>query len=165
MKIAKIREVKMPYRGTKRSAGIDFFVPEFNEKNIKDFNDKNPHLFFTKEGVTLAPQERILLPAGIKVDVPKGHALLVHNKSGVASKKGLDRLAEVIDCKYQGEVHVNLVNTSNDPVVIRENEKIVQMLLIPINFSMPNEVKLEDLYTEESERGEGGFGSTNNKKI
>ena len=71
MKIAKVKDVKTPSRGTKKSAGIDFFVPN-------DFIE-----------VILKPQQAILIPSGIKVDVPQGYALIAFNKSGIATKKQL----------------------------------------------------------------------------
>ena len=64
MRIAKIRDVKTPTRANNSDAGIDFFVPN-------DFNT-----------VKIMPHDSILIPAGIKVDVPNGHALIAFNKSG-----------------------------------------------------------------------------------
>ena len=69
--------------------------------------------------ITINPQERILVPSGILVNFegePK--ALIAYNKSGIASKMGLSKLAEVVDQDYQGEVFVNIVNTGNWPVKI-----------------------------------------------
>lgn len=138
----RIRDVKMPCRGHSNDAGIDFFVPN-------DF-----------ETVMLAPQQSINIPSGIKVNIPAGYALIAFNKSGVALKKGLDIGASVIDESYQGELHLHMVNVSNQAVVINPGEKIVQFILIPVNYAMPIEVTDGELFEEESERGEGGFGST-----
>lgn len=142
MKFCKIRDVKSPCRGHNTNAGIDFFVP----------NDFKTTL--------LAPQQSINIPSGIKANIPSGYALIAFNKSGIALKKGLDVGASVIDESYQGEVHLHMVNVSNQVVQINPGEKIVQFILLPVNYAMPIEVTDEELFDEESERGEGGFGST-----
>ena len=142
MKIAKVRDVKTPTRGTKKSAGIDFFVPN-------DFNE-----------VILMPNEAVLIPSGIKVSVPENYALIAFNKSGVATKKQLIRGAEVVDEDYQGEIHINVINTGTLPQIISPGEKIIQFILIPMFYDDVFEVELEHLYIEPTERGEGGFGST-----
>lgn len=71
MKYFKTRDVKSPERGTSKSAGIDFFIPQ-------DF-----------ETTYLQPGHTILIPAGIKVKLPEGYALIANNKSGIAFKKQL----------------------------------------------------------------------------
>ena len=142
MKITKIRDVITPTRGTSRSAGLDFYVP-------RDFGFKN-----------LKPGERILIPSGIRANVPSGFALIAFNKSGVASKLGLGKMAEVVDEDYQGEIHISVVNTSNVSVRIESGQKIIQFVLIPINYALPIVVEENELYNETTERGEGGFGST-----
>jgi len=141
MKIAKIKAVKTPERGTPESAGIDFFVPD---------------------GIIakLAPGHSCLIPSGIKADVPSGHALIAFNKSGVAVKKSLYVGACVVDEDYQGEIHINLTNVGTESVEIKGGEKIVQFILLPVFYDTIEEVKLENLYEEETVRGEGGFGST-----
>ena len=145
LKFVKVKNVKSPVRGTSESAGIDFFVPD-------DF-----------ETIVLLPGESCFIPSGIKVNVPKGHALIAFNKSGVAVKKNFHVGACVVDEDYQGEVHLNLTNTGNLPQVVERGDKIVQVLLVPINYANPIEVEPKNLYTKESERGEGGFGSTGTK--
>lgn len=159
MKYTKIREVKSPSRGTEQSAGIDFFVPV-------EWNSGEP--------LSVEPGGRVLIPSGIKVNVPSGYALIAFNKSGVASKTGMVVGACVVDEDYQGEVHINMINT-NQPteqsdgtvyatypgyVTITPGDKLVQFILVPVNYANPAEVSMEELYSEVSERGEGGFGST-----
>jgi dUTP pyrophosphatase len=159
IKYSKTRKVKSPSRGTDLSAGIDFFVPD-------EWNGGSP--------LSIPPGGRVLIPSGIKVSVPNGHALIAFNKSGVASKTGLVVGACVVDEDYQGEVHINMINT-NQPiettidgayasnsghVMIEPGQKLVQFILVPVNYATPTEVELEGLYAEETQRGEGGFGST-----
>ena len=148
MKICKVRDVKTPVRGTARSAGIDFFVPN-------DFHGTH----------YLASNQSVNIPSGIHVKVPKGYALVVKNKSGVALKKGLTVGACVIDEDYQGEVHLHVVNIGDEVAEVHPGDKLVQMLLIPVSLEGVEEIEsLEKLYPEgKSERGEGGFGSTGDK--
>ena len=144
MKLAKIRNVKTPTRGTNGSAGIDFFVPD-------DYPDSL---------CTIPPGDRFFIPSGIKANVPEGYALIAMNKSGVALKKGLMVGACVVDSDYQGEIHLHLVNTSSKSVTIEPGDKLTQFLLIPVNHCDVEMVNEGDLFSEETSRGSGGFGST-----
>lgn len=143
MKISKIRNVKTPERGTPLSAGLDFFVPN-------DFPGEH----------FLLPGDAVNIPSGIKVKVPHGFALVFMNKSGVAVKKGLQVGACVVDEDYQGEVHLHVRNTSTDVQSIKPGEKLVQALLIPVDYCDVEVVNADELYEEGTQRGEGGFGST-----
>jgi dUTP pyrophosphatase len=161
MKLSRIRDVKLPTRGTSRSAGIDFYIPKFNARFVHDLRVKNDSFIEILENeVELKPHERILIPSGIKLSVPKGHMFAAYNKSGVATKKGLDILAAVCDEDYQGELHISLYNTANNYISIFEDEKIVQFILIPVLYESIEEVAIENLYSEITERSDGGFGST-----
>tara|TARA_R110002126_G_scaffold1823_1_gene10868 strand:+ start:356 stop:787 length:432 start_codon:yes stop_codon:yes gene_type:complete len=141
MRYSKIREVRSPNRGTSNSAGIDFYIPTgFDQK--------------------ILPGESIMIPSGIKVDIPNGTMLQVCNKSGIASKKGLLVGACIVDSDYQGEMHLNLWNVSNKSVTLASGTKLVQMILVPILLPELEEVLEGDLFVGETERGTGGFGST-----
>jgi dUTP pyrophosphatase len=140
MKVQKLRNVKTPNRGTTASAGIDFYVPE-------DF-----------ETVSLKPGESVLIPSGIRVQVPRGYALIAFNKSGVAVKQGLSVGACCVDEDYTGEVHLHMINTSNKDQVIATGQKLVQFILIPVSYIDVEEVEV--LPERNTERGSGGFGST-----
>jgi len=161
MKIQKIRNVKTPNRGTTKSAGIDFFIPKFDKDFIEILLDKNPKLFINLNEKTfeLSSGERVLIPSGIKVDIPNNYVLIAFNKSGISSKYGLDVLACVIDEDYTGEIHINLVNTSNYTITICEEQKIIQFLLMPIFYC---NIELVDDINKLTNRGEAGFGSTGN---
>jgi len=144
MKFIKIRDVKTPAYGTPGSAGIDFFVPE-------DFREQRLH-----------PGDDILIPSGIKAKVPDCFALIAHNKSGVATKKRLQVGACVVDSDYQGEIHLHVFNSkANGMVEIAPGMKLIQFLLVPVASAELIECKeLEEVFPAESERGSGGFGST-----
>jgi len=164
IKYFKSRKVKSPVRAHSTDAGIDFFIPSFQ----KSFQDKlcelNPHLFINDEIIKVGPNEKILIPAGIHTKFDSGNALIMMNKSGVASKLGLDVLACVIDEDYEGEIHINLVNTTLNMVDLSYDQKIVQGVLMPVKNDMPVEItSLDELYSNvSSERGAGGFGSSGN---
>lgn len=160
MNFGKIRKVKSPTRANQRDAGIDFFIPDYSEEFVKDLLNKNDNINILKEKIYLEPHQRILIPSGIHVKVPEGYALIAFNKSGVASKKGLDLLASVVDEEYQGELHISVYNTSNEELYLEFGMKIIQFILIPVNYSIPQEVDFNSLYDEQSSRGSGGFGST-----
>jgi len=147
MKFLKIRSVKDPTRGTSKSAGIDLYVP------------------FEITTIELKPGESTLIPSGLKVDVPKNHVFVAMNKSGIATKKGLSVGACVIDEDYQGEIHIHLTNISNNSTTIEGGDKIVQCLILPINYEGVEIVESEDQMWngEVTERGSGGFGSTGTK--
>lgn len=162
LRYSKTREVKSPTRGTELSAGIDFFVPEYNQDFIDALQAKNhPDMYYaTAQSIVVKPHCRILIPSGIKVQVLQNTALIAYNKSGVATKKGLDVMACVVDEDYQGEIHISLLNTTDSYVELAYGEKAVQFIEEVILKSTPKEVPLEELYSGVSERGEGGFGST-----
>jgi len=143
-KFTKTRPVKSPVRAHDNDAGIDFFVPD-------DFSSR-----------CLAPHIRVLIPAGIKVKLPRGYALIFFNKSGVATRLGLDVLPSVVDESYHGEVHLGVVNTGSDIIDINPGMKLLQGILIKMNYINPMEVETEEeLYAgHNSERNAGGFGST-----
>ena len=143
LKVVRVRDVRLPERGTSRSAGIDFFVP-------KD-----------QLSISLDVGGRVIIPSGIYVKIPEGHYLQANNKSGVSVNKGLTYGAGVIDEDYQGEIGIVLVNTSNECVFIHPNEKIIQFILTPVPYVGIRELNnLEELYPEKSERAEGGYGHT-----
>lgn len=161
MKILKVRNVKTPTRGTDKSAGIDFYVPE-------DF-----------ESVYMAPGIDVLIPSGIKVNIPEGYMLMAAEKSGVTTSKDACLLAgrtpkpeafdsvtvlgaKIVDEDYQGEIHIHIINCGRKDVMIKPGMKIAQFILVPVLYDTIEEVTSEDkLYNGvETQRGKGGFGST-----
>lgn len=151
IKISKTRNVKCPLRANPSDAGMDFFIPE-------DFNNGKPF--------ELMSNKNVLIPAGIKVEVPFGYALIFMNKSGIAAKKELIIGAQVIDCGYSGEVHIDIHNVGLESKWLNPGDKITQAILFPIVKPQIIEVQEEELYTAiaiASNRGGGGFGSTGTK--
>lgn len=108
------------------------------------------------EDIRIPARGDVLTGLGLACKFPKGHALLVFNKSGRSTKLKLDKGAEVIDAGYRGEIHVHLFNHSDLNIVIQKGEKIAQLILVPIWAGQP--VEVDEL--DETERGDGGFGSS-----
>lgn len=111
---------------------------------------------YTVEDATIAPDERQFLKTGIALAVPHGYAALVWDKSGVAAKRGLKTLAGVIDADYRGEVMIGLHNLTNEAQSFAAGDKIAQILIQKVE--QPTISVVDEL--DDTERGEGGFGST-----
>lgn len=102
--------------------------------------------------------ETKIVRTGIKVSVPRGYEIQIRARSGLSAKTGL-RLANsigTIDSGYLGEVGVILHNTSSESYIINAGDKIAQMTIAPT----PMIIWEETTITDETDRGEGGFGST-----
>lgn len=128
----------VPTRATSGDAGLDLYA---------------------SESARLEPGERVSLGTGVAVEIPGGHAGLVLPRSGWAARHGiaLVNAPGLIDSGYRGEVRVLLLNTDRDePFEIAGGDRIAQLLVVP--FAALEPVAAETL--GESERGEGGFGST-----
>ncbi len=179
MKFSKTRIVKSPNRGTKRSAGIDFFVPElfysFTDSEgvrvttkqssfLNDLSGKNPGIVIDTDGFKIFPHKICIIPSGIKCLIPEGYYLSAGNKSGVATKKGLVYTADTIDEDYEGEIFFALCNVTDVIQKVCWGEKIIQLKLQEVSYEDVEEVEISDLqqlYKErDSERGEGCLGST-----
>jgi dUTP pyrophosphatase len=111
------------------------------------------------EPVRLEPGERASVPTGIAVEIPSGHAGLVLPRSGLALRHGiaLVNAPGLIDAGYRGEIRVLLVNTDRENAFAAEaGDRIAQLVIVRVEAS--EAVEAESL--AESERGEGGFGSS-----
>jgi dUTP diphosphatase len=109
--------------------------------------------------VKVDPGERAMVPTGVAVAIPEGHAGLVLPRSGLASKQGLTlaNAPGLIDAGYRGELICAVVNLDpSAPVVIEAGDRIAQLVVIEVPAVVPAWV--ESL--PETPRGEGGFGST-----
>ena len=108
--------------------------------------------------VTLQPSERMLIPTGIFVEIPVGHEIQIRPRSGLAIKQGITCLNTpgTIDADYRGEIKVILINLSGEVQTIQPGDRIAQMVMVPVIQASFNLV--DDF--EETERGEGGFGSS-----
>ena len=192
MQFIKIRDVKSPERDVSENAGIDFYIPEntpefrqaFIKKSVRlcdvevrwpGFSEKentierrikwcvkNNWSYLYGNNIYIAPHEAITIPTGIKSKFGPELALIANNKSGIATKKQLIFGASVIDCSYQGEWHINLINTSDHYQTLEFGQKAIQFIPHLISTEPVEVVDLpeEEFYTEKTSRGEGWQGST-----
>ena len=109
--------------------------------------------------VKVGPGERAMVPTGLAVAIPPGHAGLVLPRSGLASGRGLTLVNSpgLIDEGYRGEIMLAVVNLDPDqPVEVRKGDRIAQLVVVPYAQVEPAEVA----ELPPSGRGEAGFGST-----
>lgn len=110
------------------------------------------------EEIILKPLERVLVSTGLYLEIPVGFEAQVRPRSGLAFKKGVTVLNTpgTIDADYRGEVGVILINLSNEDFVIRDGERIAQMVIAKHEVASWDKVEI----LNESDRGAGGFGHT-----
>ncbi len=126
--------------------------------------------------ITLPAHEDLLIPTYVKSRIPEGMYIRMANKSGVATKQKLVVGAEVVDSTYEGIIHMHVFNNSNTSRIIHFGQKLCQG--VPERYSpdeldiwydssidkfkdMKNQTTAEEFYKDHnSDRGEGGFGST-----
>ena len=108
--------------------------------------------------MTLEPHKWALVPTGLRIALPVGYEAQVRPRSGLAAKAGITVLNTpgTVDSDYRGEVKVILINHSDVPFVIKDGDRIAQMVIAR------HETAAFEVVTslEETTRGEGGFGST-----
>jgi len=132
-------ERHLPKRGTGGSAGLDLFAA-------------------IAEPVTITHGQLVRIPTGIAICLAAQVAGFVYARSGLAVTHGiaLSNGVGVIDSDYTGEIIVGLCNLSNEPYTILPQERIAQLVIMPIVTPQIMEVEILD----DTERSAGGFGST-----
>ena len=111
--------------------------------------------------IEIAPLERILIPTGLFVEIPPCHEAQIRPRSGLALNHGLTVLNSpgTIDSDYRGEIKVLLVNLSAEKYTVNPQDRIAQMV-----FAQCEQAVWEEMDAlQETERGEGGYGSTGKK--
>ena len=113
------------------------------------------------EAISLLPQERVLVKTGLHLEIPQGYEAQVRPRSGLALKNGITVLNSpgTIDADYRGEVGVVLINHSSEIFYINNGDRIAQLVFAKHEQATLIQVTVLD----ESERSEGGFGSTGKK--
>ncbi len=111
-----------------------------------------------EESVTLKPLERALIKTGLFIELPQGFEAQIRPRSGLAYKKGISIINSpgTIDADYRGEIGVLLVNLSNEKFIVKDGERICQMIISKHETISWDEVEVLD----DTERGSGGFGHT-----
>ena len=143
IKYKKLNELAtVPTRGSEYAAGYDLYAA-------------------TDREISLFPHTTQLIGVGLAFELPDGYFGAVYARSGLASKKGLRpaNCVGVVDSDYRGEVMVALHNDSDHIMTIGAGERIAQLVLMPyVNMTFEEAEELDN-----TQRGEGGFGSTGNK--
>lgn len=141
LKVKKLREnAVMIKRATSGSAGMDLYA-------------------CIEQDITINPGEIKIIPTGLAIALQSAdYVAYIYARSGLAIKHGitLANCVGVVDSDYRGEVCVGLTNISKEPYTITVNERVAQLVIAPVTMCTPVEVDTLD----ETERGEGGFGST-----
>lgn len=113
---------------------------------------------FIKDDMVIPCGGRALVPTGLYMEIPEGYEVQIRPRSGLALKKGILVLNTpgTIDSDYRGEVKIILANLGEEPFVIKNGDRIAQMIASPViqaGFTRVDSIS-------ETERGEGGFGHT-----
>lgn len=113
------------------------------------------------KAAAVAPGETVIIPTGLSLEIPEGHAGLVFARSGLSTKKGLAPANKVgvIDSDYRGELLVSLLNHGRETQTVMPGERVAQLLIIPVVTC--DFIAAETL--SETSRGGGGFGSTGSR--
>ena len=108
--------------------------------------------------VVLQPGKRAIIPTGLFFEIPEGFEIQVRPRSGLAAKNGVTVLNTpgTIDSDYRGELKIILINLGDEDFVINNGERIAQIIISPVTQAT---FQVTDSLSE-TERGEGGFGST-----
>ncbi|HBP15148.1 MAG TPA: dUTP diphosphatase [Gammaproteobacteria bacterium] len=111
-----------------------------------------------EEPIIIGSGERVMIPTGLKMEIPAGYEGQVRTRSGLAATRGLVVLNSpgTLDADYRGEVKVILMNLGSEPLTINRGERVAQLVIAPVARVVISEV--EDV--DETIRGPGGFGST-----
>jgi len=129
----------MPTYGSAEAAGADLYA-------------------CIEEDLTILPGQTVMIPTGLSMELPRGYAGLIYARSGLACKRGLAPANKVgvIDSDYRGEFIVALHNHGSAPQTIGYGERIAQLVITSV-FT-PGFAEVTQL--SDTQRGEGGFGST-----
>jgi dUTP pyrophosphatase len=139
IKVKKLREdAKLPTHGHPGDAGMDFYAID---------------------NVVFAPGKQARVHTGVAVEIPEGYVGLVWDKSSISFNQGLKVMGGVIDASYRGEFIMNLLNTSDQEVIIEKGHKVAQMIVQKFEHCDVEEVS----ELSETVRGHGREGSTGRK--
>lgn len=111
-----------------------------------------------KEAVVLKKGERVLIGTGLQFEIPEGYEIQVRPRSGLAFKNGVTVLNTpgTIDSDYRGELKVLLYNAGDEDFTVNNGDRIAQIVVAPVTIGD----FIESSSVSETERADGGFGST-----
>lgn len=152
----------LPKYETINSAGMDVRADLSRIETKSDLTSYGDIDFIrNNKTIVVNPRGRVLIPTGLRFEIPEGYQISARPRSGLSIKKGLTLCNAVgtIDADFRGEFMIPVVNIGNTPQTIANGERLCQILLEKVN-----KIEWEEA-TEisETERGEGGFGSTGTK--
>lgn len=139
--VEKINDsVELPYYATEGASGADVRA-------------------YLAQAITLNPGQSMMVPTGLKFEIPNGYEIQVRPRSGLAYKHQITVLntPATIDSDYRGELKVILINHGQEPFVIEPNMRIAQLVFAPVTTAR---FELKEQILANTERGEGGFGHT-----
>jgi dUTP pyrophosphatase len=137
---------------------------------INDSENKNPEYAYqsdsgfdlrSSEDIWIHPNDRKLIPTGMRFDIPEGYEIQVRSKSGLALNQGLMVLNSpgTVDSGYQGEIKVIMFNTTNEKVKIEKGQKVAQAVLCPVvSGKWVDLIRVDNI--NDKDRNSNGFGST-----
>ena len=137
---------------------------------INDSENKNPEYAYqsdsgfdlrSSEDIWIHPNDRNLIPTGMRFDIPEGYEIQVRSKSGLALNQGLMVLNSpgTVDSGYQGEIKVIMFNTTNQKVKIEKGQKVAQAVLCPVvSGKWVDLIRVNNI--NDKDRNSNGFGST-----
>lgn len=113
---------------------------------------------YTEEDIVIKPGKRVLVPTGLFMEIPKGCEAQIRARSGLAIRNGITMINGIgtIDSDYRGEIKIPLVNLGDESFVIKNGDRIAQMVISryeTVSWEKVSEVG-------ETKRGNGGFGHT-----
>jgi len=110
------------------------------------------------DDISISPLGRVKISTGLKIEIPEGYEGQVRPRSGLAIKKGLTVLNSpgTIDSDYRGDLDIILINLGSEDIIIKDGERIAQLVIAPVCRANIAEVNVLSKTT----RGGGGFGST-----
>ena len=132
-------KVKLPSYKTEGSSGMDLMA-------------------FVENQIIISPNNSALIPTGLSVAIPKDFEIQIRPRSGLAIKSSISVLNTpgTIDSDYRGELKIILFNHSNAEFIVKNNDRIAQMVLTPVL-----KIDFEEVDAlPDTTRGSGGFGST-----
>ncbi len=140
-RLPQAKDLPLPAYQTEGAAGMDLRAAVAEDSPLR-----------------LPPGARALVPTGFAIGLPPGYEAQIRPRSGLAAKHGITCLNSpgTVDSDYRGEVQVLLINLGPEAFEIRRGERIAQMLIAPVTRAAWREVEA----LEDTERGDGGFGST-----
>ncbi|HBX66170.1 MAG: dUTP diphosphatase [Balneola sp.] len=134
--------------------GKDLSLPNYETVNAAGMDIRAA----VTESITLKPGDRTLIPTGFQMALPEGYEAQIRPRSGLAIRNGITMLNSpgTIDADYRGEVKVIAINHGQEDFVVNHGDRIAQMVIAPVT-QLPL-LEVDEL--DETDRGEGGFGST-----